>query len=70
MAAHVRRGTDGGSSLKPSDRWTFPCCDAHHREQHRIGEISFEAKYALDLKAIASMLAIMSPYLKQERQDP
>ena len=63
IAAHVRRGTDGGTGLKPSDRFAVPMCDDHHREQHSIGEAAFEKKYHLSLKAIASNCAALSPWL-------
>ena len=60
--AHVRRGTDGGQSLKPSDRYTISLCQAHHAEQHRIGEARFEARYAIDLKALADAFARRWPH--------
>ena len=69
--AHVRTGTDGGTSLKPHDRWTLPLCgpgfvngeavEGHHREQHRLGEASFEKKYGIDMKEIAKEFAKRSP---------
>ena len=40
-AAHIRRGTDGGTGIKPSDEWTVPLCRECHQEQHRIGEPAF-----------------------------
>ena len=55
-AAHVRTGTDGGASVKPSDFWTIPLCHYHHAQQHRIGELAFEKQYAIEMKAIASGL--------------
>lgn len=60
--AHVRRGTDGGQGLKPSDRWTISLCSQHHAEQHRIGEPAFEKRYALDLIATAEQFARFSPH--------
>jgi hypothetical protein len=59
--AHVRLGTDGGTGLKPSDRWTISLCAYHHLEQHRIGEARFEDKYGLDLKSLAREFARRSP---------
>ena len=59
--AHVRRGTDGGTSLKPSDRWSISLCADHHREQHGLGEATFEQKYGLDLVELAKALAERSP---------
>ena len=60
--AHVRRGTDGGVGLKPSDRWTVSLCTMHHAEQHRMGESSFERRYALDLRELARVFAVRSPH--------
>ena len=60
--AHIRRGTDGGVGLKPSDRWTVSLCTAHHAEQHRMGEDSFERRYALDLRWLATTFASRSPH--------
>jgi hypothetical protein len=56
QAAHIRCGTDGGIGMKPSDRFVFPACEAHHAEQHRIGEKSFAGKYKLVLLQIADRL--------------
>ena len=60
--AHVRRGTDGGVGLKPSDRWTVSLCTMHHAEQHRIGETSFESLYGLDLLGLAKAFTERSPH--------
>jgi hypothetical protein len=60
--AHVRTGTDGGTGLKPSDRYVVSLCREHHAEQHRIGEARFENKYSLDLLAIAAEFARRSPH--------
>lgn len=61
VAAHVRRRTDGGTALKPSDWWTIPLCDKHHMQQHSIGEPAFERLYNIDMKAIARTLTNQSP---------
>lgn len=63
--AHVRSGTDGGTGLKPSDRWTISLCECHHLEQHRIGERAFEAKYDVDLVALATEFARASPFRRK-----
>ena len=60
--AHVRSGTDGGTGLKPSDRFCLSLCRVHHAEQHQIGEAAFERKYKLDLLAIAVEFARRSPH--------
>lgn len=60
--AHVRRGTDGGTSLKPSDSWVLPLCHPHHLEQHQVGERTFAQRHGLDLKAEAEATWARSPY--------
>jgi hypothetical protein len=60
--AHVRTGTDGGVSLKPSDRWCISLCAHHHAEQHRLGERRFEKKYAICLAELAALFAWRSPH--------
>ena len=60
--AHVRIGTDGGQGLKPSDCWTISLCREHHSEQHHIGELAFEARYKLELKALAETFVRASPH--------
>ena len=60
--AHVRTGTDGGTGLKPSDRWSVSLCSAHHAQQHRLGERQFERRYRLDLRALAIAFALRSPH--------
>ena len=44
VAAHIRKGGDGGMGLKPSDNLVMPLCYAHHMEQSRAEE-SFWRKY-------------------------
>lgn len=46
--AHVRKGTDGGTSLKPSDRYTVPLCRFCHERQHRVGEVTFWGEIGID----------------------
>ena len=41
QAAHIRKGTNGGTGLKPTVNFLIPLCHKHHSEQHAIGEISF-----------------------------
>lgn len=43
VSAHLRKQTDGGMSKKPSDVFTNPLCDEHHKLQHQIGEPRFWA---------------------------
>ena len=63
--AHVRRGTDGGLGLKPSDKWMISLCHFHHREQHDVGEQAFEHKHDLNLLELAKEFATRSPYLQK-----
>lgn len=63
--AHVRRGTDGGTGLKPSDCWTISLCHTHHASQHALGEASFEALHSIDMKALAREFAAASPAWKR-----
>ncbi|WP_343039923.1 putative HNHc nuclease [Sphingomonas piscis] len=63
--AHVRRGTDGGTALKPSDRWVISLCPDHHMEQHRIGEPAFERKHGICMAELAEEFARRSPHCKQ-----
>ena len=58
--AHVRTGTDGGTSMKPSDNWTISLCAPHHAEQHAIGEPAFEARRGINMKALAAEFAASS----------
>lgn len=63
--AHVRGGTDGGTALKPSDRWCISLCSRHHAEQHCIGQRRFEAKYDIELLTLAEEFARRSPHWRQ-----
>lgn len=60
--AHVRRRTDCGMGLKPSDAWCISLCSEHHTEQHRVGELAFETRYGLDLLALAREFVRRSPH--------
>ena len=55
-AAHVRRGTDGGVGMKPSDCYALPLCSSHHRDQHSIGEPSFEKRHRFSMRDVADRL--------------
>lgn len=64
-AAHVRLGTDGGTSLKPHDMWVISLCSYHHEIQHQYGEASFalyfQRAFPKGLKARALEFAEKSP---------
>lgn len=67
-AAHCRRNTDGGTQLKPHDKWCFPACKRHHAEQHE-GDLTFEAKYRVDCRQTALELAFRSPHRRKWETD-
>lgn len=66
--AHVRRGTDGGTSLKPSDRWCISLCNSHHSLQHAVGEITFERTFNLDMREMAEEFFRKSPHRNAFRE--
>lgn len=71
-AAHVRLGTDGGTGLKPSDRFTVPLghisnCGCHDR-QHRVGEVTFWGERGIDPLDAASRLWTVSGDTEQGRR--
>jgi hypothetical protein len=56
--AHVRDGTGGGMSMKPSDRWCISLCRDCHQKQHKSGEGSL----GIDMKALAVEFVKRSPH--------
>lgn len=60
--AHVRIGTDGGTGIKPSDRWTISLCKDCHARQHNMGEATFEIAYGIDMKRLAEAFFRASPH--------
>jgi len=60
--AHVRTGTDGGTGIKPSDRWTISLCKDCHALQHTMGEAPFERKRGINMKALAAEFFAKSPH--------
>lgn len=59
--AHIRNGTDGGASLKPSDYFTVSLCKLCHAEQHSIGERTFWENAGIDALELAEAFAKKSP---------
>lgn len=48
QAAHIRKGTDGSASKKPSDRWALPLSKTQHDIQHNKwngSEVSYWRAY-------------------------
>jgi hypothetical protein len=58
----VRRGTDGGMGIKPSDKWCISLCRDCHSQQHRQGEETFEKTHGIDMKALAQEFFRQSPH--------
>lgn len=48
--AHVRSSMDGGTGIKPSDRFCVPLCGPMgcHHHQHQVGETAFFADLGID----------------------
>ena len=47
-AMHVRNKTDGGTGLKPSDKFSVPGCTQCHIRQHKVGEVTFWGEIGID----------------------
>lgn len=60
--AHVRNGTDGGTGIKPSDKFCIALCKECHSRQHQIGEPAFEREAGIDMKALAAAFLKASPH--------
>lgn len=46
---------------KEGDQWTVGLCRRHHTEEHRLGQMAFEAEYGIDLVKLAKEFAAASP---------
>lgn len=65
-AAHIRIGTDGGTGLKPSDKFAAPLCHrCHIAEQHQRGERSFWGELGIDPLDVAARLYAVSGAYEQ-----
>jgi hypothetical protein len=53
-AAHVDYAGDKGMGTKPSDRYAYPSCSAHHGECHNSGVLTFEARHKVNLLKLAN----------------
>lgn len=51
--AHFRTAANSGTGMKPHDRYGISLCDAHHKEQHQIGQAAFEKKYGISMEDLA-----------------
>lgn len=59
--AHVRSAANAGTGIKPIDGFAVGMCHDHHHEQHSTGVRSFEAKYKINLFALAHEYVEASP---------
>lgn len=59
--SHIRTAANAGTGIKPADWFAVPKCHEHHAEYHRIGHDSFEAKYRVNLRALAVEFTQKSP---------
>ena len=59
-AAHVRSGSDGGTGMKPSDRYSVPLCADCHVLQHQFGEQRFWSTVRIDPVNVAFRLWTIS----------
>src|SRR5215813_6116727 len=55
-AAHVRLVCDGGTGLKPSDRYSLSLCTRCHALQHEFGELTFWSTLRIDPLNVAFRL--------------
>lgn len=55
--AHYRTAANSGMGLKPHASWGVSLCNAHHMEQHSIGQPAFEKKYKIDMAKLAQEFA-------------
>lgn len=53
---HWRKGTDGGTGLKPSDFFCIPLCREHHAEAHNLSDKRFAEKYDINISDELSWL--------------
>lgn len=63
--AHVRLGTDGGTSRKPSDYYCVSLCKPCHDRQHHIGEETFWQ--GVDVRALMEAFCKDSPAAREIR---
>jgi hypothetical protein len=58
--AHVRSGSDGGTGIKPSDRYSLSLCTSCHALQHEFGELRFWSALRIDPLNVALRLWTVS----------
>lgn len=67
--AHARVGTDGGTGIKPSDKWCLSLCKDCHTRQHQIGEPAFEAEHKINMRELAEAFFKASPHKHRLERD-
>jgi len=60
QAHHVRNAANSGIGLKPPDSETVPLCPMHHHILHRVGRLTFQAHYRVDLDAVREFCKLAS----------
>jgi hypothetical protein len=66
--AHLRLGAkDNGIGIKPPSWFGISLCVEHHREAHRIGEMSFQRRHGIDWLKLASEFARRSPDVEMRK---
>ncbi len=61
-AHHVRENGNGGTGLKPGDDAVIALCAYHHEALHRMGAVSFQRGYSIDLDKAAAKNWEQSPH--------
>lgn len=64
-AHHVSEDGNAGMGIKCGDDSVVPLCASHHTQLHRIGRVTFESAYGVDLSKIAAALWQASPARKR-----
>ncbi len=62
--AHIRNAANSGIALKSHDCFGVGLCFNHHREQHQVGQGTFEDRHGIDLDAIAAEFTRTSPDMR------
>jgi hypothetical protein len=64
QACHLRKGTNGAGSEKPSDFWTWPGCPRCHAAQGLMGEIAFHRDRGTPdpWRMVLEEFGMLSPY--------
>jgi hypothetical protein len=65
-AAHGKRAT--GMGEKPDDKFVIPLCKDCHRDQHRVGELTFWHRIELSPFLICERLHAASPDIEAMRE--